>query len=340
MTRSPLGTVVFCVAAGPRLGFGHLVRCRSLARALGVELVMALRGSRRTRERAAALGGRLVDVSSGAALRAVGPSLMVIDDPSAPEAERWLHRARRAGVPVATVHDVGLAYVASDLVIDGSVRAGAAPAGSDMLAGPAYAILDPALDRARSVVRKPVPARLLIALGGGHHVRAAAALLSAALARRLPHADLRIARGFAPARALPGLSRGTWIDAPDGLAAELAEASVAIVAGGVTLYEACALGVPTVALAVTAAQQQTIRAMARHGAVIEGGGPPLDRECCDKVAEAVIHLLTNRERRTRQARVARRLVDARGAHRVAHRLRALAHRRGLEPTRTGGHRAS
>jgi len=42
-------TVVFRVAAGPRLGFGHLVRCRSLARALGVTPRVWLRGSAATR---------------------------------------------------------------------------------------------------------------------------------------------------------------------------------------------------------------------------------------------------------------------------------------------------
>ena len=36
--------VLFRAPAGPRRGFGHLVRCRSLARALGVRPLIALRG--------------------------------------------------------------------------------------------------------------------------------------------------------------------------------------------------------------------------------------------------------------------------------------------------------
>ena len=36
--------ILFRAAAGPRRGFGHLVRCRSLARALGVRPLVALRG--------------------------------------------------------------------------------------------------------------------------------------------------------------------------------------------------------------------------------------------------------------------------------------------------------
>lgn len=285
---------------------------------------MALRGGRQTRERAAALGVRLIDLPSAAALGAFGPSLVVVDDPSAAAATRWVRRARRAGVPVASVHDLGLAYVASDLLVDGSVRAGAPPPGSALLAGPAYAILDPAVTSVRRARPRPRAGRVLMALGGGRHVRGAAVQLSAAMAGRVPHADFRVARGFASSRAWPALAHGSWIEAPDGLAGELAEASVAVVAGGVTLYEACALGVPAIAVAVTAAQRQTIRAMARLGAVIDGGGPTFDAARCDRVADQVARLLASPPECRRQMRAARRLVDGRGAWRVARRLHALA----------------
>ena len=319
----PAGPIVFCTAAGPRIGFGHLVRCRSLARALGVEPVVVLRCRPATRQRAAALGGVLVDVDGVAGLRRLKPSLVVIDDPSPAHAARWLVRARRAGVPVASVHDLGLAYIASDLLVDGGVRPGAAPSGSTLMAGPAYAILDPSIERARRTRRRARAGRVLVALGGGHHVLTAAAQLSAALARRLPHADVRVARGFAARGELPALAHATWIDAPGGLARELSEASVAVVAGGVTLYEACALGVPVVAVAVTAAQHRTVRALARQGAVIDGGRPPLGATGAEAVARAVVHLLTHRVSRAEQARAARGIVDGKGAARVAARLRTL-----------------
>ena len=341
MSSSPLSPVLFCAAAGPRLGFGHLVRCRSLARALKVEPVIALRGSRRTRERAAALGSTVVAVSSTAALSALGPSLVVVDEPSAAHAGRWLARARRLGVPAASIHDLGLAYVASDLLIDGSVRTTAPPAGSPLLAGPAYAILDPAVEHVRRTRRRPKTGRVLVALGGGHHVRGAAAELTAALAARLPHADIRVARGFVPTGSLPSLAHGTWVEVPDGLARELAEASVAIVAGGVTLYEACALGVPVVGVAVTAAQRQTIRGVASRGAAVDGGGPPIDAIRCQRVAALVAHLLANPTRSAAQSRAARELVDGRGAQRVAIGLRALVRRhRASHPSGMEAHHAA
>ena len=48
--------ILFRVAAGPRLGFGHLMRCRSLARALAVPPVVSLRGALATRRAAQARG--------------------------------------------------------------------------------------------------------------------------------------------------------------------------------------------------------------------------------------------------------------------------------------------
>jgi hypothetical protein len=325
------GPVVFRAAAGPRLGFGHLIRCRSLARAMGVDLLVSLRGTQRARLQAAALGARLVDLRTSEAITAVGPSLVVIDDPSRAAALRWLARARRAGVPVASVHDRGLACLASDLVIDGGVRPDAAPSRSVRLAGPAFTILDPVINATCRRRPRPVGGRILLSLGGGRHVVTRAARLSAAIAGRLPHSDLRVARGFSAYGAVAPLPHGRWIDAPDGLVRELAGAQVAIVAGGMTLYEACALGVPVVAVGVTDAQRVTVRALARAGAVLDGGLLRTGR--ASQVADAVAHLIEDPAAAAAQAHIARQIVDGRGAARVATHLRALAW--GVAQRRTG-----
>lgn len=323
MASSLDGPIVFRMAAGPRLGFGHLVRCRSLARAMGTGLVAAIRGSQPTREVARSLGWRVIDAGSDAAWRAIDPALIVIDDPSGAAAAAWVRRARRLGVPVASVHDLGLGLVDADVVIDGSITAvPAAWPGRPTLRGPSYAMVDPAILQVRQACRAPVPNRVLIALGGGRHVFAVAARLSAAIASRYPAAEIHVARGFAPHSHEP-LGHGRWVVAPEGLVGELAEATVAVVAGGVTLYEACALGVPAVALAVTAMQRHTVRGMVARGAVLDGGCPPLDERTIAHAADATAILLGNERMRRRHAAVARRLVDGRGVFRVADRLRRL-----------------
>ena len=76
-----------------------------------------------------------------------------------------------------------------------------------------------------------------------------------------------------------GSSSGPWgatdvprgvvpVHAPDGLAAELAAASVVVTAGGVTLLEACLLGRPIVALALAENQRQAVYGLEREGAVV------------------------------------------------------------------------
>ena len=116
---------------------------------------------------------------------------------------------------------------------------------------------------------------------------------------------------------LPRLVGATWLDARAGLVTALAEADVAVVAGGVTLYEACALGVPSVGLAVVPAQRRAIRAFAKKGAVIDAGSASTLPRVLVTAAAAVADLLRDSRLRTQTAGRAQRLVDGRGALRVA-----------------------
>jgi UDP-2,4-diacetamido-2,4,6-trideoxy-beta-L-altropyranose hydrolase len=322
MPAAPLN-VLFRVAAGPQVGFGHLARSRSLARALDVARFVSVRGSLRTRSAAAALGWQLADDTSDGHLDSLGLDLIVVDDPRQDEASFWVRKARRIGVPVASVHDLGHAIVDSDLVIDGSITPVASDIGMPALRGPGFAILDPSIARVRAESRHPVFGRVLIALGGGIHVYPIASKLTRALVARMPALDIHVACGFAPPRTLPSLTRGSWIASPDGLGSELAAATVAVVAGGVTLYEACALRVPVVALPVTAAQHAATRAFACRGAVIDGGWP-LDDAAIERVADAVANLFENTRARQKLSAEAGRLIDGDGVFRVGDRLRLLA----------------
>ena len=90
-----------------------------------------------------------------------------------------------------------------------------------------------------------------------------------------------------------------------------------------TAYECCALGVPAIALPVTSAQRQTVHALARLGAVVEGGYPPADDDVIAHVADTVASLHGNARARGRIGSAGQRVVDGCGAFRVADRLRQL-----------------
>jgi spore coat polysaccharide biosynthesis predicted glycosyltransferase SpsG len=103
----------------------------------------------------------------------------------------------------------------------------------------------------------------------------------------------------------------------------LATASAAVVGGGLTLYEACALGTPAVVLPVTSAQSFTTRAFSATGAVY-GVRARTRRQAAKRAARLAADLLADPILAARVGRRARRLVDARGARRVAAHLAALA----------------
>ena len=347
--------VLFRAPAGPRRGFGHLVRCRSLARALGVRPLIAIRGGQRARTAARALGCDVIEGSSAAVIARVAPQVVVVDDPIASNARRWIACARRFGCRVVTVHDLGLGACEGDLVVDGSIISAAsrrggpsgppagAPKGAPLrtwLRGPKFALLDPVFTSPLRAVRHPRAPRVLIALGGGPRAALGYAI-ARAVHREIPWASIRIAGGFAVAststRRGPHRTRATrsiwqtgltpvrdrivWTGPLDGLAGELAACDVAVVGGGVSLYEACARGVAAVGVPVVVPQRPTVRGFVIAGAALGDAGRAPEAE---QVAREVLTLLRQPAMRRTLAAQGRKLVDGRGAGRVADAIRKLA----------------
>jgi UDP-2,4-diacetamido-2,4,6-trideoxy-beta-L-altropyranose hydrolase len=171
--------------------------------------------------------------------------------------------------------------------------------------------------------------RVLIALGGGPRYRHALAL-ARAIRNQHPDVAIRIAGGFTEGQR-KGRSEDrptqaeVWLPPLPTLREELSAASVAVVAGGVTLYEACCLGVPSVAVAVStlSAQRHTVEAAAAIGVTCAGGALGA-HETPTRVAAHVQTLLNRSKLRADLARAGRRVVDGRGARRIARALGRLA----------------
>jgi UDP-2,4-diacetamido-2,4,6-trideoxy-beta-L-altropyranose hydrolase len=319
MPITPDVGVVFRVAAGPRLGFGHLARCRAIGRALGVTPRVSIRGTAATARVAAALGltvapgGRRVVLTRGL-------DLLVLDDPSCAAGRPWVAAARRAGLPVVAVHDGARRPHLADLVIDGSPTVPVVRT-RRRLAGLHVAVVDPTV----AVLRRHKGMRrdsIVLALGGGRHVVRATPSLVAALRSEMPDARIVVAPGFT-AGPRPRIEGATWL-AADGLAEALARARVAVVGGGLTALEAAALGAPSVAVAVVPAQRPNVRALARHGVVCDGG--LLSADAPRRLARRTARLWHATSEREALSRAGRRLVDGCGAERIATAVRRLAAR--------------
>jgi spore coat polysaccharide biosynthesis predicted glycosyltransferase SpsG len=312
--------VLFRVAAGPRRGFGHLVRSLSIARAHGGRPLLSVRGPTTVIDTALSLGADVLSDRGLRPIRALSPDIVIVDDPIARDARRWVTAARRAGSVVVTVHDLGIGWVDGDIVVDGSVTRQAHADGRVVLAGTRYAIIDPDLAAHARARVAPGSRRVLVALGGGPRRTSARAIARAILAAD-PRAEVRIAGGFNGSGPV-GEGPMTWLPPTRGLARELFRATVAVVAGGVSLYEACAAGVPAIGIPVVPGQSPTVRGFGRRGAVIALPFKSPER----RTAAAVVALLDDPHRREVLRRRAMRMVDGKGAGRVAAAVLAFVRR--------------
>jgi spore coat polysaccharide biosynthesis predicted glycosyltransferase SpsG len=248
-------------------------------------------------------------------LDSVRPDLLVLDTPVASDGRRWVSAARRRRITTASIHDAGIAPLSTDLAVDGSLAApGPIRGARQSLVGPAFMVVDPAV---RETPRAVSARRVVIALGGGSRVDLARRI-GEHLLRTCPGVEVQIAAGFGAGR--PRGSRLTWIGPQRSLAPVLGAAEVAVVAGGITLYEAAALGVPAVAVAIVAAQRPTVRAFVRAGAAL---GLPTE-PTAHRVAALAARLLNDAAQGRALAVRGRRLVDGRGTARVADVLSRLA----------------
>jgi spore coat polysaccharide biosynthesis predicted glycosyltransferase SpsG len=294
------------------------MRARALAQCLDADLSVSVRGGAAARA-AATLVGPLVDGRD--ALKAA--DLLILDDPSRELGQPWVARAKRAGIRSVSIHDDHWAQ-AADLVVCGSLGAPRPKTRSAVLHGTEFYLLDRRIAGVRPAAPRAAArrTRVIVALGGGEHVRRVAQPLADAIHAACPATDVAIAAGFGRGPR-PRLKNARWLSARTGLVRALAGADVAIVAGGVTLYEACALGIPAVGLAVVPAQRRAIRRFAAAGALLDGGDASRKGDGLLAAARSVAALAANRRLRDRMAGNARRLVDGKGAERVARHIEAL-----------------
>jgi hypothetical protein len=184
--------ILFRAPAGPRRGFSHLVRCRALARALGVRPLMSMRGGRSGEEAALALGCDVVHGGPGQLLESLAPDVLVVDEPVTSNARRWIAAGRRAGCLVVSVHDLGLGCLDADLVIDGGMTTNARSSHGTTPGVPRFALLDPSLlhdEEARN------PYTVFVAPGGGPLLELALEIAQA-IVDTDPRATVRLSGGF------------------------------------------------------------------------------------------------------------------------------------------------
>ena len=325
---------IFRLDATPRLGAGHLARCRVLADALageGWRVRFAV-----SAETAATIGApddAIVMPSAASdepdALRAAEPAgcdLLVVDhygrDAAFERACRpWARRVFVLDDLADRPHD-------ADWLLDPTPGrtpadyAGRARQDTRLLLGSSHALVDPRFARARpaALARRRAggpAARVLISPGGTDPADVAGLALDA-----LDGIESSLAADVALLPSAPHLARlreragpGILLHVPArDMAALMVEADFAIGAPGGSAWERCCLGLPTLLVITADNQRLNAKRLEEAGAAIVVG--EAGQIGVETLRAAVIDLVDDATRRRRMAEAAASLCDGDGARRV------------------------
>lgn len=104
----------------------------------------------------------------------------------------------------------------------------------------------------------------------------------------------------------------------------MAENEVALSAGGSTLYEFCAMGVPVIAFSFAENQERLVQTFVKRGIAQYGGNYRTDgNKMIQNTIAGLETLLENENLRAEYRKKARTLVDGKGADRIAEAIQAL-----------------
>jgi CMP-N-acetylneuraminic acid synthetase/spore coat polysaccharide biosynthesis predicted glycosyltransferase SpsG len=318
--RFEQGNVVFRLRANSKVGSGHMYHCLQLADELAdqqlsfllrdcdpfVYDVIADHGySTRTE----------VDLAADLAeLAAPGNNLIVNDVLDTHEREVLIERA--AGWRVVNIEDLGPGARLADWVVNAlyPVSNGAA---AHVSWGPEYATLRSEFFHLPPKQVRERPERILITFGGTDPGQ-----LGPRCARLLvDEVDAEIRAVVGPGSDAEGYPEGVSVAKHvRSMAAEMVAADLILTSAGRTVYEAAAVGTPVVVLAQNARDATHAHLDYQSGVVFLGIGPLVDDE---HVVEVVKRLLADHNLRTEFSERLRRSIDAHGAARIGHRVRAM-----------------
>jgi spore coat polysaccharide biosynthesis predicted glycosyltransferase SpsG len=347
--------VVYRAEGSRHVGTGHVLRAVRVINAMQaiapVDVVLALSGDSVGQTLAEGCAGRVMVVGGDSAdggkpvfdprtlapVAEFGPyDLAVVDMLDTPGGA--LKAVRSLARSVVTMDDRGEGRRCADAIVNVLVREPdtcGLPQGVSVFEGPEYATLD-------SVYADPVPSRrigpvgpegcrVVVTLGG-----ADAAALSVKVAESLVGVQ-----GIRSVLFICGMGSGT-VDALHAVTATapwevhvvrripnlrqaLLEADVAVVAGGLTMHEACCVGTPSLAVCQPIDHQiELAEWFHAHGAMDTVGDGTCARP--ELIRDAMTELLRDVNRRRMMSERGRALVDGRGAERTARVLLALCGR--------------
>lgn len=338
-------SVFFRCDASAVIGTGHVQRCLTLAQALsryGADCRFI------TRQDPDDLSSQLIEPffpcrklarnlaaeEELAILREIlphSPSTVLVLD-SYQIDENYLQQIKKPGISLVVIDDFAkLSFYDCDLILNQNPYAGDliyhAGKTAAILRGPRFALLRHEFFVRRQGLQRTYPLlakKLLVTMGGSDPSRGTLKVLRAIhhLDEGLKNLlDITVVLGAAykyPEEAgteVSRLRRARLVHHSIRMSDLMAEADLAISAGGSTVYELAALGVPSLILAIADNQRAVGAAWQQRRAAVYLGD--MNRVLPQEVGAAIKRLVLDRRLRRQLGQKAFRLVDARGADRAA-----------------------
>jgi len=313
--------------ASPSIGFGHLRRVLTLAAMLenAVEPHFLVDSNDSwSKDQTTARGWKYSDFdSTGLWNGSSRPAAILIDTREERGLEVLISAARQRRVPVASIHDLGLNRLSSDVVIDGSLAPGIQQnCAARCYFGTRYLVLDPKYAAAHRVHRRISNEirTVLINLGGGDSSRFFEKVLEGL--RLWGHGLQAVGvRGFASWGQEQLASRNwapvhfRWAARNESIPELIRSADLAVTAAGISVYEALCAGTPVISLSYDETQHRTAESLAAAGLCVDLGLG--DHLTSALIPPLLTHLESDPGLRVTASRQGKRLVDGKGAERVA-----------------------
>lgn len=333
--------IAICADASSRIGTGHIMRCLTLANALREQraeisfLCRTLAGNLISYiQQQGYLVHSLADLQPNTAIALLRqiPAIdwLIVDHYSLDQA--WETQLRPYVKKIMVLDDLARPHDC-DLLLDQNFYANAAmryqtlvPAHCKLLLGGQFALLRPEFVQQRQNlrIRNGNVLRILVFFGGSDPTNETAKTLAAIQLLNQPqlHIDVVVGNSNPHKQQIQTtclqLSNVNYHCQINNMAELMAQADLAIAAGGSTTWERCCLGLPTLTIAVAENQLETSLELARHGKIVFLGSS--EQVTAEMIKSALLTLLTTREWLNFLTTESQKLVDGLGVQRVLQQL--------------------
>jgi UDP-2,4-diacetamido-2,4,6-trideoxy-beta-L-altropyranose hydrolase len=243
---------------------------------------------------------------------------------------RWEKALRPHVGKIMVIDDLADRHHDCDLLLDQNLNGnidtryhGVTPYNCKSLLGPHYALLRPEFAMARNTlrVRSGIVRRILIFMGGCDLANETAKALE--VVRQLDRPDIAVDVVIGAANPKKEEIKSLCYDLPmvsyhcqiENIYETMAEADIAIGAGGATSWERCCLGLPALIISVAHNQVEIAQNVDRYGAAVYLG--PSSNVDVKRILLQLQEIIRQSDRLVGMCRNAMKLVDGQGAKRVA-----------------------